>query len=266
MKNLILFTLLTLFSVTSITAKELEVPKRPQPQRMVNILSQQPFLTAQEIDQLEQKLVAFSDSTSNQITIVVVDDLNGLTAYEFATEIGQSWGVGQKKKDNGIVVLLSLGGGTGNRDYFIAVGYGLEGAIPDLAVKRIQEKELLPYLKTGQYYEALNNTTDVLMALAKGEYNSSDYTSSQNEGGSAIVGMFIIFGIFILLAFLIKKNKGGGGNRGGGFSDFVRGAAMGSILNSSFGSRSSGSFGGGGGGFGGFGGGSFGGGGAGGKW
>lgn len=262
-----LFLFITFFALTfSVFAKEFEIPKQPNPARLVNILSKSPFLSADEINALESKLVTFSDSTSNQIAIVVVDDLNGLTANEFATEIGYQWGIGQKKLDNGIVILLSLGGGTGNRDYFIAVGYGLEGAIPDLAVKRIQESELIPYLKTGNYFQALNKTTDVLMALAKGEINSSEY--AKNKPGENSPAAFIIFLLIIgLIIFsIIKNNKNGGGNGGRRslMSDLAGPILMG-MMNSG-GRSSSGGFGGGGGGFGGFGGGSFGGGGAGGKW
>lgn len=262
MNKLLLFFFLICPAISQLFAVELEVPDRPHPQRMVNIFSRQPFLNAREISALEQKLVAFSDSTSNQIAIVVVDDLNGLTANEYATELGQKWGVGQKKLDNGIIILLSLGGGEGNRDYYIAVGYGLEGAIPDLAVKRVQESELLPYLKSGNYYEALNRTTNVLMALAKGEIDSKEYAKKSNEDEDAGIVLLIFFGIIAFFIWLAIKNKNRRPPRGGsGWGSFI-GSGLGAILGSGGGYGSSGSSGG----FGGFGGGSFGGGGAGGKW
>ncbi|MBN9292765.1 MAG: TPM domain-containing protein [Flavobacteriia bacterium] len=262
MNKLLLFFFLICPAISQLFAAELEVPDRPHPQRMVNIFSRQPFLNAREISVLEQKLVAFSDSTSNQIAIVVVDDLNGLTANEYATELGQKWGVGQKKLDNGIIILLSLGGGEGNRDYYIAVGYGLEGAIPDLAVKRVQESELLPYLKSGNYYEALDRTTNVLMALAKGEIDSKEYAKKSNEDEDAGIVLLIFFGIIAFFIWLAIKNKNQRPPRGGsGWGSFI-GSGLGAILGSGGGYGSSGSSGG----FGGFGGGSFGGGGAGGKW
>lgn len=266
MKKLLLFLLFAVFIQPSLSAKELEVPNRPSPPRLVNILSKEAFLTSSQQQILEAKLVAFSDSTSNQIAIVVVDNLNGLTANEFATELGQKWGVGQKKFDNGVVVLLSLGGGTGNRDYYISVGYGLEGVIPDLAVKRIQETELLPYLKAGDYFTALDKTTTVLMKLASGEYNSKDYASQSSGGDNPIfVLLFVLAILFIIFIFFLNIKKGGG-NRGGGFgSGFGTGFMGGYMAGRGFSGGSSG-WSSGGGGFGGFGGGGFGGGGAGGKW
>lgn len=264
MKNKFLFFFFSFFLAIPLFAQTLEIPNRPTPFRMVNILSKEKFLTPTEAQALESKLVAFNDSTSNQIVIVVVDNLNGLTANEYATELGQKWKIGQKKFDNGIVVLLSLGGGTGNRDYYIAVGYGLEGPIPDLAIKRIEESELLPNLKSGNYYRALDNTTTVLMKLASGEYNSKEYTSSKS-GDVPLVAIFFLFIGFIILLHFLGKKYGGGNNSGrGGFgSGFGGGFFGGYMAGRTFGSGSSGwssgsSLGGGGG--------SFGGGGAGGKW
>ena len=181
-----------------------DVPNRPEPQRLVNIFSEQKFLNEEQIERLETKLRVFSDSTSNQIVIVVVDSLNGLTANQYATELGAKWGVGQKKTDNGVIILLSLGAGEGQRDYYIAVGYGLEGAIPDLKVKRIQEKQLLPYLKSGNYYAALENTTNEIMRLAIEEYDGSKPKGSGSSGTTAV--LVFIAGVGAL-AYYSKKNK-----------------------------------------------------------
>lgn len=246
----ILFCGLTVFS------QQEGIPNRPNPPRLVNNLSKAfpDFISAEEESKLEAKLVKFSDETSNQIAIVIIDDINDMEPWSFATELGQKWQVGQKGKDNGIVILIKPTGGQGQRKFHIAVGYGLEGAIPDLTAKRIQDNELLPYLKEGRHFDALDKTTDVLMALAKGEYNSKDYNKGSGNGVWFIIGLFLL--IFILIAVFGKKNGGGttfgrGGSFGGGFIGGFGG----------FGSGSSG-----GGGFGGFGGGSFGGGGSGGSW
>ena len=163
--------------------------------------------------------------------------------------------LGKKKKDNGIVILIKPTGGKGDRKYFIAPGKGLEGAIPDAVCREIEDNELLPYLKNKEYYAALDKTTDVLMALAKGEYNSKTYHKKHNQG--SLLKTIII--LIIIIVFFIISTKRGGGNGmtmgAGGF--FFGGGGFG-------GGGSSGS--GGGGGFGGFGGGGFGGGGSGGSW
>lgn len=241
-----------------------QVVQKPVPAKLYNNFSVEfpDFLNSSEAAQLEEKLEVFSNETSNQICVVVVDDLNGMDAGEYAFKLGTEWGVGKGDKDNGIVILIKPTGSAGGRDLFIAVGYGLEGAIPDLATKRIREKEMQPFLKQGEYYKALDQGTDVLMKLAKGEINVKDYTRKQKGKDSPIAALIVLVIIFIILRALFKG--GGGGNTLG-----RAGRAMfwGSMLGGGFGGRGGGSGGGfGGGGFGGFGGGGFGGGGSGGKW
>lgn len=227
-----------------------QVAQRPSPQKLYNNLSLEfpNFLSPAESDMLEQKLVNFSRETSNQICVVVVDDLNGMDAASYATEIGNVWGVGKKEFDNGVVILIKPTGGSGGRDLFIAVGYGLEGAIPDLATMHIRENEMYPYLKNGDNYTALNNATDKLMALAKGEINAKDYSS---QGSNDTLKHLLLIAFIIFIIWIFSNNKGGGG----GYT-YSSGRSFGG---GGFGGGSSG-------GFGGFGGGSFGGGGSGGKW
>ncbi len=246
MRRILSFILL--FFVTLVNA---QIAERPSPQRLYNNLSNEfpQFLNSSEAEQLEDKLVQFSQETSNQICVVIIDDLNGLEPADYATKLINEWGVGKKGTNNGIVVLLK----PNSHDLFIAIGYGLEGAIPDLATKRIRENEMNPYLKSGENYTALDKGTTVLMQLAKGEVNVKDY-SRQNAGKINPVSVIIII---IIIIFLLRAFFGGGGGStySSGGRTYWGGGGFGG-----------GSFGGGGGGFGGFGGGSSGGGGSGGKW
>jgi len=231
-----------------------QVPEKPNPPKLYNDLSGTNFLDASSAQQIEQRLEDFYHATSNQICIVIVDDLNGLDASSFAFQIGNKWGVGSEKFNNGIVILIKPTGGAGNRDLFIATGYGLEGAIPDLTTKAIRENEMMPRMKDGDYYGALVAAIDALEKAAKGEYN----VEVKRRKGDLFRDhpWLIVIVIIVVLIILFGKNKGGGSYGGRGWSS------------GGFGGFSGGSFGGGssGGGFGGFGGGSFGGGGSGGKW
>jgi uncharacterized protein len=226
-----------------------QVAPRPNPQRLYNNLSNEysQFLNSSEAQQIETKLVQFSKETSNQICVVIVDDLNGLEPSDYATKLINEWGVGKKDLNNGIVVLLK----PNSRDLFIAIGYGLEGAIPDLATKRIRENEMNPYLKNGENYNAIDKGTTVLMQLAKGEINQKDYTSKSSKSfKNKLLTFVLIFILFLIISTFFSKNGGGGTYSSRGYN-FGGGGSF----------RSSG-----GGGFGGFGGGSSGGGGSGGKW
>lgn len=252
MRKAFILLLVGLISTLSWAQVEEYVPKRPDPPRLVNDLTQNGFLTSPQLEALEKKLVAFDDSTSNQIAVVIVESMEGYTANEFATALGRAWGVGGKEKNNGVVVLISVGGGEGQRDAYIATGYGLEGAIPDATAKAITDLELISNLKKGEYYRALDRTTDALMKAAAGEYVIPRQYKRDQAIGRAM-GWLTLALIILILIFGRRGRGGAGGMMWGGPMTWGGGGWSGG--------SSSGS-----GGFGGFGGGSFGGGGAGGKW
>ncbi len=264
LKKQLSLLLLILISLNVFSISD-SIPERPNPPRLVNNLSKQmpDFLSSSEEAQLESKLEDFANQTSNQIVIIIVDDLAGLESYDFATHLGHKWGVGQAKMDNGVVILIKPTGGSGQRKYFIAPGYGLESVLPDLTCRQIEEEELLPSLKQKQYFDALDKTTSVIMSIAKGEYNSDAYGKKHSKGKRIPKGIIIAI-IFIIIFVVLGSSKGGGGR--GGMS-MGSGFFLGSMMGRCFGGGSGG-FGGGGssGGFGGFGGGGFGGGGSGGSW
>ncbi len=238
------------------------VPDRPLPQRLVNNLSREfpDLLSKEEQDKLEGKLENFSNETSNQVCVVIIDSLWGFSAADLAERILTTWGVGLKEKNNGVVILVKPTGGQGERDVFIGTGYGIEGVIPDITAQKIVDHEIIPEFKKGSFYNGLDKATTVLMALAKGEYNEKDYRSkisSKDKGGNwryVIIG----FVILIIISRFFRKS---------GFTSYTgSGRYMGGGFGSGWGGGSWGGGSSGGGGWGGFGGGSGGGGGAGGKW
>jgi uncharacterized protein len=259
----ILFLITVLVCVSAFGQKD-PIPPRPEPPRLVNDLAD--ILTTEQEQALERKLVAYDDSTSNQIAIVTVKSLNGLEPQVYATELGQKWGVGGAKFDNGIVILVSTGDGDEKRKAFIATGYGLEGAIPDITAGHIFDDYLVPNLQTGNYFRAFDQTTDALIKTAAGEYKAPAGYKKKKKGGVSLGK--IVIGFIIL--WVILSMFGGKGGRGGGYMSRrgYRGLGGPVFFPGSFGGGGGGGFGGGsgGGGFGGFGGGGFGGGGAGGDW
>lgn len=262
MKKLALL-IAVLFSVCAFAQIEKYIPDPQNPPKLVNDFAG--LLTPEQIQHLESKLVAYDDSTSNQFVIVTVKDLHDYAAVDYAVALGRKWGVGGKEFNNGVIILISTGGDEGNRDAFIAPGYGLEGAIPDITANTILNAELIPHLRAEDYYTAFDRTTDALIQAAAGEYKAPAGYGKRNKGRGVSVAKIII-GIIVLFFVLTMF---GGGNRGGGYMSRrgYRGGFLGPAI---FGGLGGGGFGGGGGsgggGFGGFGGGSFGGGGAGGSW
>jgi uncharacterized protein len=245
-----------------------EFPERPEPPRLVNDFAG--ILSGAQATSLENKLDAFNRRTSTQIAIVIVKDIFGYDKGDYTFKLAEKWGIGQKGKNNGILILVkpkSDNGETGK--VFIAVGYGLEGAVPDItARKTIITAEMMPSFKVNDYYTGLDRATSVLMLLTAGEFTADQYDKKVSKH-SVFPGFALLLIIFVVFMLFNRNRYRSVGADGSG------GSLLGSLwLLSMLGGRGGGgswndfSGGGGGdsGGFGGFGGGSFGGGGAGGEW
>jgi len=257
MKKLFLLSLFSFF-FTFVFAQDF--PEKPS--TLVNDYTG--ILSSSQKQSLEQKLVAFDDSSSTQIAIAMLKSVGDYDINEYAVELGRKWGVGQSGKNNGIMIVVAVG----DRKISIQTGYGMEGALPDVYAKRIIENDIKPYFKSGDYYTGLDAGTTSIIKYTKGEYKNDKPRITKDRDDVSIIFILIIV---IVIVILIKK--GGGGNSeiigGRGASDALfwallfggRGRGGDSGWGGGFGGGSSG-----GGGFGGFGGGSFGGGGSSGSW
>ena len=227
-----------------------EIPAKPAGY----VLDAASLLKPDELQILEQKMRGYADSTSTQFAIVLVPTIGNRDPYDYAIEIGKTWGIGQKGKNNGVVILVSMD----NRKIRIVTGRGIEDVLPDATCKRIINRILKPAFKQRQYFLGLDVATTEMMQRASGEFKADP----RDEPGGNIPMFLIIVIVFVIINIIRAiKNKGGGngpGSRGGGMffpPIFLGGGDYG---------RGGGSGGGGGFDFGGFGGGDFGGGGAGG--
>jgi uncharacterized protein len=201
MKRLLL--ILSLFFSFFATAQMKEIIAfKPNPPKLVNDYTN--TLTPQQKDALETKLYRYDDSTSNQITVVIVDKLDNYSVEDAALELGRSWGVGNKDFNNGVVILVAKGA----RKMTIQVGYGLEGAVTDLAAKSIIDNKLKPNFKADNYYRGLDEATDDIIKAAEGRYKAPDNYGSKKAKGLPI-GTIILIIIILLIVF-------GGGAAGGG--------------------------------------------------
>ena len=230
------------------------------------VVDQAQIFSDQEVQSLKRELQAFSDTTSNQIVVVTMKDLQGYQPFEVATKIGQEWGVGQSGFDNGVVILIKPKTTQSRGQAFIAIGYGLEGAIPDATTKLIVEREMIPYFKQRQMFAGVESAIYAVKGLAVGEYNSDEY-ANRNTGSAPwfpFMMFFIIFLFFILGRYRAAKSYSVGHNLPFWTALMLMNQSRGH--SGHYGNFTSGGGGFGGGGFGGFGGGGFGGGGAGGSW
>ena len=272
MRRFILIILLT-FSVCGLAQN---IPEPSNPPRLVNDFAK--VLTVEQVTRLENELSEFARSTTTQIVVVTISSLDGYDIADYSFKLGEKWGVGQKGSNNGVVIVFKPKTDRESDRVFVAVGYGLEGIIPDAVANRlIVNNEMIPRFIEGDTFGGLYNGCKVIMGLASQEFTAKEYTEKSGNGNEDLSGVGVLIMILLIVGFLyFIKSKGdnnqdlssgkrksdlpfwllmsmlNSGNRGGSFGGF------------SGGSRGGGGFGGGG--FGGFGGGSFGGGGAGGRW
>jgi uncharacterized protein len=207
-----------------------------------------------------EQLAQFEHETSNQVVVAIFQEMQSdddIAAY--TQRVAESWGVGQKEKRNGAVLFVFIQ----DRKMFIQVGYGLEGALPDVTAFDITENRIEPHFRNNDYEGGLADGIDSILKAIRGEYQGTGKTVREQQGSRGIPGflVFIVFLIALSVISRIIRRLGGYGysSRRGGpiFLPMFFGGGGGGGWSS-----------GGGGGFSGFsgGGGSFGGGGAGSSW
>ena len=248
-----------------------DFPNKSNPPRLVNDLAG--VFDKNQAEALERALVQFNDETSTQVAVVTLSDLKGYDAGDYTFRLAEKWGVGQKGKNNGILILIKPKTSDSKGQAFIATGYGVEGAVPDAVARRIVDNEMIPHFKSNQYFEGVVAGVNVIMELTRGEYTADAYV--KKTSGKVGTAAFILILIFIIFIFTMagRANRAKNSSIGGSLPFWMLLSMMGSGSSGrhsgQWGNFNSGggSFrGGGGGGFGGFGGGGFGGGGAGGSW
>lgn len=232
------------------------------------------ILTESEINSLSAVLATYARETSTQIVVVIIPELQGRDIASYAVELGETWEVGRRGVDNGIVILVSYG----DRKVFIATGYGVEASVPDVVAGRIVRDIITPSFRQGRYHEGLREAADALIAATRGVFEAVQRSDRRAFNIAPRIIYFALLLIIVIVAIIVIRRassdndhfNGPRRRRRRGFPPIIiwGGGWGGRHTGGSWGGSSSGGFGGGGFGGGGFsgGGGSFGGGGAGGGW
>lgn len=188
--------------------------------------------------------------TGAEATVVVIDSLEGVPIETYATGIFREWGIGQKGKNNGLLILLSVK----EREWRVEVGTGLEGAVTDIYSSRVMNDYAVPKFKQSQYGEGLRAAYSALSDNIAKEYNVKldknvnipkqvETTNVSSKGSGFVVIGFIVL---IFLDFILNKGRitrfmltllfwssigrrggGNGGGFGGGGGGFGGGSSSG---------------------------------------
>ena len=180
-----------------------DVRQLPKPDAIVNDFAC--ILKEDSIRRMTDSLETLAKKTGTQVTVVTVTDLCGEDPTMFASEIGDKWGVGEKGKDNGVVILFKAKTAESKGQVAIAPGRGLEGVLPDAFCKDIIEDKMIPELQEGNDYTAATWVAlKIILPVCRGEYSEEQYNKDKEDDEDSI-GWFgwlcfiLVFGPILIL-------------------------------------------------------------------
>lgn len=220
MKNKVLrVAAIILVAVMTLTLAACSIEQKeqyPQPTEKFFVNDFAGVMTDEDINAVYTKGAALQSETTAQVVVVTVESLDGKSAADYALELGRQWGVGDKEKNNGIVILLS----ENDREIYIAVGYGLEGALPDSKTGRIIDNYGLSYFSNNNFSTGLVNVYSAIVNEVYIEYGMQpaenyipadllpDNTDDVESLGTVVISWMILM-VIIVLYVLIFGRRGG---------------------------------------------------------
>jgi uncharacterized protein len=206
-KSRFIFALLTGIAFLTSTVYAQKFPDKPE--GFVNDYAH--ILRPGQIQQLDRKLSNYRDTTSNEVAIVTVPSLQGYAIDQFSLKVLDKWSIGQHDKRNGVLIFVA----PNERKMRIEVGYGLEGALPDIIAGHIVNNVMKPYFKKGEYYQGLNQAVNAIMLQVAGEYKP-EITKNKDKGGNSAFPILFIIAVIIYIIIIRRDGprQNGGGGRG----------------------------------------------------
>jgi uncharacterized protein len=155
---------------------------------------------------IEAQLAQFEQQTGDQVSVLTVDSLDGEEIADYANKVGRAWGLGQKGKDNGALLLVSKN----DRKMRIEVGYGLEPVLTDLQTSVIQNQVIIPYFKKGDFGGGIEAGVSAILSTIQGKAvePAPEAQPSGGDGESSWLGI-LVFGLFALGPFILNAIRSG---------------------------------------------------------
>jgi uncharacterized protein len=153
--------------------------------------------------QLEQALAAFEAAESTQIVVLTIPSLQGESIETFSMQVAEQWRIGQKKLDNGAILLIAKN----DRKVRIEVGYGLEGRLTDLVAGRIIRDTIVPYFKAGDFDQGVISGVQAMMAAVKGEFEASKPARQPRSTNPPYSGLPITLLVFIFFISQLGRRR-----------------------------------------------------------
>jgi uncharacterized protein len=154
-------------------------------------------LSASTIDIITSQLQGYEAATTNQVVVVTLPDLKGYPIEDWGLALGRGWGLGQKGKDNGVILIVA----PHDRQLRIEVGYGLEGQLPDATADKIIRAEIVPRFKAGDLDGGVIAGVNAILAALGGNYSPSAIEAGKREDVGVLIGHYL--GPCLVFLFLI---------------------------------------------------------------
>jgi uncharacterized protein len=171
---------------------------------------------------LTEKLAALEQKTTDQLVVVTLKSLQGTAIEEFGVALGRRWQVGQKGKNNGVLLIVS----PNERKVRIEVGYGLEGALTDAVSRLIIENAILPRFRTGDYAGGISRGVDDIISVLTGDAEEWKRRAAQRPdptpGAGSLLTLLLVLAVFVVVFLMMagstpRDPRYRGGRRRGGF-------------------------------------------------
>ncbi|WCL48278.1 TPM domain-containing protein [Leptospira sp. GIMC2001] len=172
-----IFFFFVLFNPSNTNLLKNSVEARDIPPYTHHVVDEVGLLSETTLVELEEKLKNHEYETSNQIAILIIKHLEDENLEEYSLKVAESWALGQKSLDNGVLVLIAID----DRKIRIEVGYGLEGSLTDILAKQIIRNEITPHFKTKEYDLGVTRGVDAIISAIKNEYISDNKTETQSD-------------------------------------------------------------------------------------
>ena len=173
--------------------------------------------------QLTQTLEAHEKATGEQVVVVTVPGLQGTVIEDYGYQLGRAWGIGQKDKNNGALLIVARD----DRKLRIEVGYGLEDRLTDAQSSVILNQVITPAFKNGQFSQGISDGVAAILQVLGGDPLAEPaYASGQGQGSDFMAEHpFVVLLLFVLFVIVVAACQfygicnagGGGGSRSGGF-------------------------------------------------
>ncbi|HGY5298548.1 TPA: YgcG family protein, partial [Aeromonas salmonicida] len=152
------------------------------------------LMSRKQAHQLTQQLASFEKRSGIQLVVVSIDSLDGETIEEYGYQLGRHWGIGQKGKNNGVLLLIAQD----ERKVRIEVGYGLEGALPDAIAADIIQTRILPAFKRGDMVAGVVAGSQSIMQALAGEYQPVDTAKKEDKLGGPWLFILMVIVMIVL--------------------------------------------------------------------